>query len=128
MAKQTEEFGKIIDLVQDYLDGIYEGAVEKLKSVMHQDARMISLSEDSYSNIGMDEYFDIVEKRRSPKESNERRMDKLLSINAKPEGTACVELECLVLGKYCKDTLTLVKVQNQWQIVSKVFAYELIEG
>lgn len=127
MTNQIDEFGKITDVVRDYLDGIYEGSIKKLKRSLHKDARMISLSKGAYSNIGMNEYFEIVRNRRSPSQLNEKRMDKLLSISLKPEGTACVELECLVLGKYCLDTLTLINAENQWLIVSKVFAYESIQ-
>lgn len=111
-------------VIHDYLDGIHFGDLAKLRHVMHADCRMISVSKETYANTDMETYFEAVESRRSPHEVGEPREDRILEISGPDDRVATVRLECLVLGKACHDTLTLMRTGNRWSIISKVFSYE----
>lgn len=111
-------------IIHLYLDGIHFGRVEDLKRVMHPDCRMISLSEGAYANTDMTTYFEAVANRQSPYAAGEHREERILEILAPDDCIATVRLECLVLGKACRDTLTLIRADNSWSIIAKVFSFE----
>lgn len=115
---------EIQEVIQSYLDGIHFGRVEDLKRAMHPDCRMISLSKGTYTNTDMATYFEAVANRQSPNAVGEPREDRILEISALDDHISTVRLECLVLGKACRDTLTLIRANNSWSIISKVFSFE----
>ncbi|MEL7454695.1 MAG: nuclear transport factor 2 family protein [Pseudomonadota bacterium] len=111
-------------VIQHYLDGIHFGRVEDLQRAMHPDCRMISLSDETYAKTDMATYFQVVANRQSPHAVGEPREERVLEISAPDDNIATVRLECLVLGKACRDTLILIKADNNWSITSKVFWFE----
>ncbi|MEO1078721.1 MAG: nuclear transport factor 2 family protein [Pseudomonadota bacterium] len=115
-------FDEIEETISFYLDGIHQGDVALLQRAMHPDCRMACISSARYLNIGMNEYFDLVENRQSPLDVGETRCDKVHSIQHVQEEIAFVRLGCLVLGKDCEDLLTLIRDGGKWQIISKVYA------
>lgn len=127
-ASATKAFAQIELVIADYLDGIHFGDLAKLRRAMHPDCRMIALSGDEYAITGMEEYFTAVANRKSPAEIGEPRMDSVEAIDVSRAPVAVVTLRCLVLGKACADTLTLIEHDSEWKIISKVFSYELVAG
>lgn len=107
-----------------YLDGIHNGDVDVLERVMHRDCRMVCVSDGTYSNLDMREYFNLVAQRESPRRAGEPREDAVHSVLQVNDEVASVRLSCRVLGKHCEDLLTLVNHEHRWQIISKVFAFE----
>jgi len=73
----------------------------------------------------MKEYFSIVDKRPSPASLNEIRNDRILSIEFAGSVTALARVECSIGAKFFTDFLGLIFVDDKWQIISKVFNYEL---
>ena len=73
----------------------------------------------------MDEYFPIVDARPSPASRGEARRDRILSIEFAGPVTAFARVECAIAPKFFTDFLTLVKLDGRWQIIAKVFHYEL---
>ena len=115
-------------VIADYLDGIHFGDLAKLRRAMHPDCRMIALSGETYASTGMEDYFAAVADRNSPSEIGERRVDSVDAVDVSRAPIAVVTLRCLVLGKACEDTLTLIEHHGEWQIISKVFSYKLADG
>lgn len=122
--EDNSTISEIQEVIQKYLDGIHFGRVEDLQRAMHPDCRMISLSEGTYANTDMATYFQVVANRQSPHAVGEPREERVLEISAPDDNIATVRLECLVLGKACRDTLTLLRMNNNWSIISKVFSFE----
>lgn len=73
----------------------------------------------------MDEYFPIVDQRPSPASRKEGRTDRILSIEFAGPVTALARVECSIRPKHFTDLLTLIRVDGRWQIIAKVFHYEL---
>ena len=78
-------------------------------------------------HLTMDEYFPIVDARPSPASRREPRRDRVVSIEQVGPVTAVARVECAIGSKRFDDVLTLVRLDDRWQIVAKVFHYELAE-
>jgi 4-oxalocrotonate tautomerase len=76
----------------------------------------------------MAQYFPIVDARPSPASRNEPRNDRIVSLEFAGPVTAFARVECSIGPKFFTDLLTLIFVGGRWQIISKVFHYELREG
>ena len=108
-----------------YFDGLYHSDVVRLKQVFHPDAIYICATQAPLVYKTMVEYFAIVATRPAPARGNEARMDEIVSIDLAGENTAFVKAHCAIGPKYFTDFLTFIRVDGRWQIISKVFHYEL---
>ena len=75
--------------------------------------------------LTMAKYFPIVDKRPSPASRSETRSDRIVSIEFAGPVTAFAKLNCVIGLKHFTDFLTLVKLDGRWQIISKVFHFDL---
>lgn len=108
-----------------YFDGLYHSDTTRLAQVMHPRAQYVCVTDGSLLYRTMDEYFPIVEARPSPASRNEARCDRIISIELAGPVTAFARVECVIAPKYFVDLLTLIFVDGRWQIISKVFHYDL---
>lgn len=122
-------FGKpyadVAQVLADYFDGLYYSDTSRLSRVFHPRAHYVCPTESPPVYRTMDEYFPIVDKRPSPASCGEARNDRILSIEFGGPVTAFVRAECSIGPKFFTDFLTLIFVDNRWQIISKVFHYDL---
>jgi hypothetical protein len=118
-------YPEIIALLSDYFDGLYHSDSVLLARVFHPSAQYFCASDGTLLHLTMPEYFPIVAQRASPASRNEIRRDKILSIELAGPVSAFVRLECAIGPKFFTDLLTLVKLDGRWQIISKVFHYDL---
>ena len=121
----TKQFSAIVDLLQIYLDGLYYSDTSKLRQVLHPQARYVCATEDNLVNLSMEEYFPIVDKRPAPASRGEARRDRIVSIEFAGPKTAVARVNCAIGAKHFTDLLTLILVEEKWQIISKVFHFDL---
>jgi len=120
-------FVQITDVLSTYFDGLYHSDTSRLARVFHPMAQYVCVTDGTFLRLAMDEYFPIVDKRASPASRNEPRRDRIVSIDFAGPVTAFARVECAIGPKFFTDFLTFVFIDGRWQIVSKVFHYELIE-
>jgi len=108
-----------------YFDGLYYSDTKRLSSIFHPKAHYVCVSDGSLQYLTMGEYFPVVEARTSPCENGETRQDRILSIKFAGPTTAFAHVECAIGNKFFNDFLTLIQLEGKWQIISKVFHYEL---
>lgn len=120
-------YGEVADVVTDYFDGLYHSDTSKLSRVFHPMAHYVCVTDGTFQRLTMDEYFPIVDKRPSPASRNEPRHDRIISIEFAGPVTALVRAECSIGPKFFTDFLTFVYINERWQIISKVFHYDLRE-
>ena len=113
--------------LQDYFDGLHTSDTALLKSVFHPQAIYASATGGVLVHRTMDEYFPIVAARPSPASRHEARRDGVVSIDFAGPVTAVARVECAIGPKRFDDILTLVLLDDRWQIIAKVFHYELAE-
>lgn len=118
-------FTAVAAVLGRYFDGLYDSDTVLLRSVFHPRAHYVSATDGTLVHLGMDEYFPIVDDRPSPASRNERRADRIVAIEFAGPVTAFARVECAIDARFFSDLLTLVFVDGRWQIISKVFHFDL---
>lgn len=111
--------------MQIYFDGLFHSDTKRLGQVFHPDARYICATDGKLINLGLSEYFPIVDARPSPASLGEKRDDLIVSILLAGPKTAFVHAHCAIGPKFFTDFLTFIKDRGRWQIIAKVFHYDI---
>ncbi len=119
------EFIAISAVMQDYFDGLHHSDTTRLARVFHPQAQYACATDGTLLYRTMGEYFPIVDARPSPASRNEARTDRILSIDFQGPVTARVLATCAIAEKDFTDCLTFLKLDGRWQVISKVFHYDL---
>jgi hypothetical protein len=121
----SAEFDAVVAVLQDYFDGLHHSDTQRLRRVFHPQALYACATDGTLLTLGMDEYFPVVDKRPSPASRGEARSDRILAIEFAGPVTALARVACSIRPKHFTDLLTLVKLEGRWQVIAKVFHYEL---
>jgi len=111
-------------VVQMYLDGLYEGDVDKLAAAFHPTSSLTYEENGVLTPLPRDRWLEAVRERPSPKARGLPRHDRILQIDQASPTAAFVKLECAIPPRYFTDYLSLLKVEGRWQVAQKVFATE----
>jgi hypothetical protein len=122
------EFDAIVALLQTYFDGLYHSDTTRLQQVFHPQAIYACATEGPLLHLNMADYFARVARRESPSSRHEVRRDRIVGIQFAGPVTALARVECAIGPKHFIDLLTLVRIDERWQIISKVFHFDLAEG
>lgn len=118
-------FADVIDVLGRYFDGLYFSDTAILGEVFHPKARYATATEGTLLELDMDRYFPIVDKRPSPASRGEQRADGIVSIEFVGPVTALAKVQCAIGEKAFTDFLSLIFVDGRWQIIAKVFHYDI---
>ena len=118
-------FAAVAAVLGRYFDGLYHSDTALLRSVFHAKAHYVCATDGTLTYLDMDEYFPIVDQRPSPASRNEVRADRIVAIEFAGPVTALARVECAIGPKFFTDLLSLVFVEGRWQIISKVFHFDL---
>lgn len=114
-------YAEITVVLKDYLDGLYEGDLEKFDRVFHPAAHLYSTDGNALSDLPREAYFEMIRNRESPRTQGLARYDRIVSIHKAGSSTALAIVNCAIPPRYFTDYLTLMRAENGWQIVSKAF-------
>ncbi|NJR52640.1 MAG: nuclear transport factor 2 family protein [Leptolyngbyaceae cyanobacterium CSU_1_3] len=117
------EYFAIVDLLKRYYDALYRCDTDLLATVFHASAQYFTASSGGLLHLDMKTYFPIVEQRISPESSGEPYAFSIDSIELAGAVTAIARMQCSMLGKDFIDLLTLIKLEGEWKIITKVFHY-----
>lgn len=121
----NEPFMQVSAALEDYFEGLYRSDTQILRRVFHPQALYACATDGALLTLRMDEYFPIVDKRPSPASRGDPRTDRIVGIEFAGPATALARVECSILPRHFIDLLTLVQLGGRWQVISKVFHYEL---
>ena len=110
-----------------YFDGLYNSDVARLAEVFHPSAIYATATEGPLLHLTMDQYFPVVAAREAPSARGEARRDRIVSVELAGPVTALARVECAIGPRFFTDLLTLVKVDDRWQIIAKVFHFDLFD-
>jgi hypothetical protein len=125
MNEERAACDAVLRLMGDYFDGLYRSDTALLRTVFHPLAQYACATDGALLQLSIPDYFDVVDRRPSPSAKGESRRDRVISIDFAGPATAFVRAECRIAPKSFIDLLTLVQLGGRWQIVSKVFHYDL---
>jgi len=117
-----EKSTKIMKVVANYFDGIYDGNIEKLKGAFAKNVQLYGDVNGAEYAKTLDEYLEGVKNRKSPGELNEEKKMRILALEILGN-VAVVKLHVPMLGYNYYDFLSLSMIDGTWKIVSKIFTH-----
>ncbi len=111
--------------LREYFDGLYHSDTQRLRRVFHPQAVYATATGGAPLILRMQEYFAVVDQRPSPASRGETRTDRIAAIDFVGPVTALAKVQCTIRPKHFTDLLTFIHVDGRWQIISKVFHFEL---
>ena len=121
-------FSSLVAVLGEYFDGIYHSDTSILRRVFHPGALYACPTGGTLLQLQMDAYFDVVDKRPAPAALGQARQDRILSIEFAGPVVAIARVDCAIAPKRFQDVLTFVCIDGRWQIMSKVFHFEIDEA
>ena len=125
-AGDRQTIADALRTVQTYLDGLYAGDVDLLGEAFHEKARLFSATEDELVALDVPAYLAIVAGRPSPRSRGDARVDEIVEVSPAGPSTVHVRVRNRYLPKQFTDDLVIVEDRGRWQIISKVWHYDLI--
>ncbi len=123
MTDDTVTMQSIRQTVQLYFDGMYHSDIEKLKKAFHPTASLMGYFSGSLTYIPLEKWLEMVAARPSPAKNGEEYNMRLVSMDL-TENVAMVKVRDLYLGLWFTDYLSLLKIDDDWLIVNKIFHHE----
>lgn len=120
----NEDIKAIEAATRTYLDGLYEGDVEKLGSVFHPTSALTQSLDGELKIVPREEWFAAVRNRPAPQAAGLERDDHILAIDLVGPGMALVKVKCQMPPRYFTDLLSFLKVEGKWVVAQKVFMTE----
>lgn len=109
----------ILAVIDTYIEGLKTGRVDLLKKCFHKDATMYGYSiENKITEGSVQHLYDIISKHGALSKVTSKN-----SILHQTSNTASVlaELKTTALHENSTDYLSLMKIDGQWKIISKVY-------
>lgn len=117
-----ENIKEIENLIATYFDGLFHGDIAKLRASFHKNTHIYGDIKGVDYSKSLNEYFEGVKSRPSPKDLNESLKMKVIGIDIIGK-VAMAKLHVPMLGYNYYDYLSLTKIGSKWEIVNKVFTH-----
>jgi hypothetical protein len=125
-AVESEAKAEIRALLQDYFDGLHHSDAALLGRVFHASAMYACATSGTLQLLDMAAYLAVVGRRPSPASLGQPRADEIVAIETAGPATALARVHCTIAPRRFTDLLTLVRLDNRWQILAKVFHFDAI--
>ena len=120
----SEDKNKISEAIQLYFDSMYESSEEKVRQVFHKDAKITGYMQGSLMEQSVDSFAKFVASQTpSAAEKNEEKLLETLSLEI-VGSTAVARVRDGYLGMVFQDTLSFLKIGDDWVIYNKLFHVE----
>ena len=115
---------QITEKVQLYFDSMYESSPQKVKEVFHPNAKITGYMQEKLFEQTVDDFANFVASQQpSAKEKKEPKDLEILSIEI-AGNTAVAIVRDKYIGLSFLDSLSFLKVKNNWVIYNKLFHVE----
>ena len=120
----SEDKNKISEAIQLYFDSMYESSEEKVRQVFHKDAKITGYMQGSLMEQSVDSFAKFVASQTpSAAEKNEEKLLETLSLEI-AGSTAVARVRDGYIGMVFQDTLSFLKINDDWVIYNKLFHVE----
>ena len=117
----NKEKKKIEHTIQAYYDSMYFSDGSLVRKIFHQDAKITGYLNNKLLRQSVEDFASFVEHQKpSPKEKEDKIILEILSLDI-GKTTAVAKVRDNYIGMIFVDTLSLIKVENNWQIYNKLF-------
>ena len=123
MPSENNDLDKIMQTVHYYFEGMYHSDTETLKKAFDPDAFLHGYFEGQLVHLPFNAWLKQVESRPAPSRNGEPYMMNIVSVDI-TDSIAQVKVFDLYMGKYFTDYLSLIKVDDNWVIMNKMFHHQ----
>ena len=123
----SHAYAEIAAAITDYFDGFHHGDVARLKRVFHPNCHLYGGTGGPLADEPMDVVYARVMRREPPAARGQVRHDRILTIDLSGPETALVKLQIAIGPRLYTDYLSLLKLDDRWRIVAKVYTWVPIE-
>lgn len=120
-AVTGEKFSQIVDVIGRYFDLLYYCDLTLFDRVFHPNAIYATADEAPMLYRDMLTYREVLANREPPAARQEPRRDAIDDVQFAGDNTAFVRARCTIGATDFVDFLTLVRAENEWKIIAKVF-------
>ncbi|MEM8951334.1 MAG: nuclear transport factor 2 family protein [Pseudomonadota bacterium] len=122
-AMTSADLTEIETLMQRYFDGLYQSDSAVLRSVFHPELAYVNATPGSHEFMGFEAYMARIDGRTPPASRQEPRDDVIERIALKGGQIGVVEARMTMLGRDYQDLLTVIRTDDGWKILTKVFTH-----
>ena len=118
---QMKNKEKVLQVVEDYINSAYESDGAMTRKIFDDDAKVTGHINGKLIRQTKEEWATFVEKNiPSPKERGKSKDYEILMVDTGEE-TAVVKVKSEYINIMFTDTLSFLRVDNEWKIYNKVF-------
>lgn len=122
MISQQTDVAAIKQALEDYyFNGSYEGDLNKLQRIFHQDALLFGDVKGQPYAKTFPEWLEVVGNRQSPKDSGKPFKGDILNVRV-VNSVAVAEVHVKAYDMFYHDFLSLHRVNGNWVIVNKIMS------
>lgn len=122
MISQQTDVAAIKQALEDYyFNGSYEGDLNKLQRIFHQDALLFGDVKGQPYAKTFPEWLEVVGNRQSPKDSGKPFKGDILNVRV-VNSVAVAEVHVKAYDMFYHDFLSLHRVNRNWMIVNKIMS------
>jgi len=118
-------YDAILCVLKNYYDGLYHCDTQLLETVFHPNAHYNTTSGGEHISYDMPDYMAQIRTRTPPANMGDVYGCSVSNISIAGDDTAVATLRCTMMGKHFTDFLSLIRTQSGWQIIAKVFHFDL---
>lgn len=118
-------FAQVQQLLQRYFDLLYSCDMRLFDEVFHPCAIYATADETPLLHRDMASYREVLSQRESGAARGDKRHDVIDAIEFAGANTAIARVRCSIGQRHFVDLLSLVRTNDRWQIISKVFHIQL---
>ncbi|MFY0597130.1 MAG: nuclear transport factor 2 family protein [Cognatishimia sp.] len=118
-----KDYTEVLSLMADYFKGLYHADSSVLREVFHPKLAYVCATDGDELYLDLETYMARIDQRVSPSVKGDARNDRIQSIAFAGQRLAHVKVRMTLMGRDYADELTLVRDNNAWRIVTKVFSY-----
>lgn len=121
MIHNENDIELIKRVIQLYFDGTYQGEQSKLKIAFHPEAHITGYAENIYCDWTLSEFIHRVTAKPTAVMKDEKYDKEILHIDI-TNHAAMVKTKVVVGSLIFTDYISLIKLDNYWVIINKIFS------
>ncbi len=110
-------------LMTRYFDGLYHSDSSVLKTVFHPELAYVNATIGNHEFMGLDAYMKRIDARTPPASRGDTREEMIEEITLKGSEIGMVEARMTMLGRNYQDLLTIIRSDQGWRVLTKVFTH-----
>lgn len=127
MGQAERDRTALMGVMAQYFEGLYQADAAMLSPIFHPDARYVNASEGHYVALSLPDYLERVKARTPPAKTGDARHDQVISVQCEGE-MAFITARMEMMGLSYLDYLTLIRTDQTWQIIAKIFTHKPLEA